>query len=755
VLVLLKMPVPESKFAKLDTLPFYYLLFFLSGFPALLYQIVWQRALFTLYGVNIESVTMIVTVFMLGLGLGSLAGGWLSARKGIRLLLAFGLIELSVGAFGAVSLAIFHSIGTITAGASTTATGCIAFVLLLVPTLLMGSTLPLLVEHFVRRTGNVGESVGFLYSVNTLGSGAACLAAAIVLMRLLGESGSIRLAVCFNVFVGVMALILQAKHAATGSVAQASAASERQQTVPFWIGMVLAGVTGFIALAYEIVWYRLYAFVSGGTAPGFAKLLAFYLFGVAYGSFAVRDACRKKLGNDVRRTLGACSTVVLLGAIAAFLLGPAMSLWVVHFNFELSYVFVFVAAALLGSAFPLLAHAAIDPARDSGRSISFIYVSNIIGSTLGSFLVGFVILDHWSTRATSVLLLSMGLAVAAVLAFLAGSKAPKILFVAGAVACVALALGSGTLFNGIYERLLFKTKYESSMKFSDVVENRSGVIAVNREPSEFGYPTSTVYGGGAYDGRFNVDLIHDSNGLFRAFAISGLHPKPAHVLVIGLASGSWTQVVANDPNVEEMTIVEINPGYLPLIRQHSEVESQLRNPKVHIVFDDGRRWLVAHPDRRFDFILMNTSFNWRANMTNLLSREFLVLMRAHLKPGGIAYYNTTWSEDVLATGISVFPYALRISSFLAVSDSPFTLDKERWRTALSDYRIDGRPVFDLENPLRRTRMEEVLRMADDVDGPEGWVESRASLERRILHPRLITDDNMGTEWRVPESGAGG
>src|ERR1700684_3375476 len=84
---------------KAEKLWFYYVLFFLSGFPALLYQIVWQRALFTLYGVNIESVTMIVTVFMLGLGLGSLAGGWLSGRPGIRPLLAFGLIEASIGAF--------------------------------------------------------------------------------------------------------------------------------------------------------------------------------------------------------------------------------------------------------------------------------------------------------------------------------------------------------------------------------------------------------------------------------------------------------------------------------------------------------------------------------------------------------------------------------------------------------------------------------------------------------------------------------
>lgn len=741
------MPANVSKPSNLSPLPIYYLLFFLSGFPALLYQIVWQRALFTLYGVNIESVTMIVTVFMLGLGLGSLAGGWLSSRKGIRLLLAFGVIEISVGLFGAASLSLFHRVGALTAGASTAATGCVTFALLLVPTMLMGSTLPLLVEHFVRRTGNVGESVGSLYSVNTLGSGVACLAAATLLMRLLGESGAVRLAVCFNLFVGATALVLQAKHAAGDAAKQDAETASRQQTIPLWIGMALAAATGFIALAYEIVWYRLYSFTSGGTAASFAMLLGFYLFGVAYGSFAVRDACRQKLGNDVQRTLGASSAVVLLGALAAFLLGPALALWVTHFNYQLSYVFVFAAAALLGSAFPLLAHAAIDPAKNSGKRISFIYVSNIVGSTLGSFLVGFVILDHWSTRATSVLLLLMGMSVAAVLSLLAGKKAPKTLFLAGSVACIVLALSSGTVFSGIYERLLYKTRYDGSQKFTDVVENRSGVIAVAPEISEAGYPVSTVFGGGAYDGRFNTDLIHDSNGLFRAFAVSGLHPKPKTVLVIGLASGSWTQVVVNDPALEEMTIVEINPGYLPLIRQHGEVESQLRNPKVHIVIDDGRRWLVAHPERRFDFILMNTSFNWRANMSNLLSREFLQLMRAHLNPGGVAYYNTTWSNDVLATGASVFPYALRISSFLAVSDSPLALDKNRWRAALSSYRIDGRPVFDLANPQQRTRLDEVLHLADELDAPGGGLESRSSLQRRLTAARQITDDNMGTEWK--------
>lgn len=736
--------------AKWDTDKLYFLLFFLSGFPALLYQIVWQRALFTLYGVNIESVTIIVTVFMLGLGLGSLAGGWLSSRPATHLLLAFGIIEFSVGTFGAVSIWIFHRIGAMTAGASTSLTGFIAFGLLLVPTILMGSTLPLLVEHFVRRTGNVGESVGLLYSVNTLGSSVACFAAAFALMRLLGEAGTVRFAVCFNLLVGLTALTLQAKQGAPPNLVQDAAPPPLHETIPLWIGVLLAGVTGFVALAYEIVWYRLYSFASGGSAPCFAKLLAYYLLGIAYGSFAVRDECRKKLKNDIQRTLGAAAAVVMLGSIAAFLLGPVLGRLIAYLDYNLTFVLVSIAAALLGSAFPLVAHAAIDPIHGSGKHVSFLYMSNIVGSTLGSFLVGFVVLNDWSTQATSLLLLGMGLTAAALLAFLSAPKAPKVLLITGGVICAALALGSGPLFSSLYERLHFKSLYNSQMKFSDLVENRSGVIAVYPDTQIFGYPTKIVYGGGSYDGQINTDIMHDSNGLIRAYAICGLHPHPTNVLIIGLATGAWAQILVNDPEVEDATIIEINPGYLPLIGKSPEVESLLRNRKVHLVIDDGRRWLVAHPDRQFDFILMNTTFNWRANTTNLLSVEFMDLLRAHMKQGGIAYYNTTSSRHVLVTGATAFPYALRVLNFLAVSDSPLTLDKDRWRMALTDYQIDGQRIFDLSNPLQRSRLEEVLHLADELDVQSGELESRGSLLHRYKNVRLITDDNMGTEWMEPE-----
>src|ERR1039457_5270928 len=109
----------------------YYVLFF--GVPALLYQIVWQRALFTIYGVNIQSVTIIVTMFMLGLGLGSLAGGRLSTLSRVPLLAIFGVIELGIASFGLVSLRVFHFAASFTAGTSTLGTGIVTFILLLIP----------------------------------------------------------------------------------------------------------------------------------------------------------------------------------------------------------------------------------------------------------------------------------------------------------------------------------------------------------------------------------------------------------------------------------------------------------------------------------------------------------------------------------------------------------------------------------------------------------------------------------------------
>ena len=179
--------------------------FFASGFAALVYQVVWERALFALFGITSESVAMVVTAFMLGLGLGGLLGGSLSRDPRRRPLLLFAAAELGTGLFGLASLGLFRSVSAVTTSYPPLATGVVAFALLLVPTLLMGATLPLLSAHLVRSGGVVGDSVGRLYSVNTLGSGIASFAAAFVLLAALGQTGSVRVAVATNAAVAATA----------------------------------------------------------------------------------------------------------------------------------------------------------------------------------------------------------------------------------------------------------------------------------------------------------------------------------------------------------------------------------------------------------------------------------------------------------------------------------------------------------------------------------------------------------------------
>src|SRR5208282_2799953 len=120
------------------------------------------------------------------------------------------------------------------------------------------------------------------------------------------------------------------------------------------------------------------------------------------------------------------------------------------------------------------------------------------------------------------------------------------------------------------------------------------------------------------------------------------------------------------------------------------VKSFPENPKVNLYVDDGRRWLLAHPTARFDAIIANNTFNWRDHSTGLSSVEYLRLIRQHLNPGGVYYFNTTESNETIATALSVFPYALRVINFVVVSDSPITVDKQHWMDILRLYNIDGK-----------------------------------------------------------------
>jgi spermidine synthase len=241
------------------------------------------------------------------------------------------------------------------------------------------------------------------------------------------------------------------------------------------------------------------------------------------------------------------------------------------------------------------------------------------------------------------------------------------------------------------------------------------------------------------------------NHVMRAYALSLFHPNPKRILMIGLSSGSWAQIFANHPEVETLDVVEINPGYLSLIQDYPEVESLLHNPRVHITVDDGRRWLISHPENRYDAIIANTSFYWRDHSSVLLSADFLEIVRPHLNPAGVYFYNTTGSDDVVATALRVFPYGLRVQNFVAVSDSPIDFNETRWMSVLMRYKIDGKPVFDPTDTGSGATLRHYAAMVENLDKTTQFdaIETSRSLNARLQNRLIITDGNMGWEWRDP------
>jgi len=375
--------------------------------------------------------------------------------------------------------------------------------------------------------------------------------------------------------------------------------------------------------------------------------------------------------------------------------------------------------------------------RRVGRGVSYLYVANVAGSTAGTLLTGLVLLDYLSMASLSTLVAVIGVICAEGL-FLAAATSSRGRWLpttaATALVVIGMSIGSPYVFAGVHERLVYTKRFAESPPFVHVIENRHGVIAVTG--------SGMVYGSGAYDGTFNVDPAHDEkNHIRRAFAVALLHASPRHVLIIGLSTGSWAEVIARHPRVEQVTIVEINPGYLQLLPQYPEVAPLLHDPRVRIVIDDGRRWLARNAGERFDLIVANTTYDWRANATSLLSIEFLDLVRAHLNPGGVYYYNTSGEPRVQRTGAGHFPFAWRVNNMLAVSDAPLVPDPERFRQVLRDYRSRGSDDGS-GGPDETT----ARRMSDTLLGE---LESRDSLLARTAGLAIVTDDNMGTEWTLP------
>lgn len=504
--------------------------------------------------------------------------------------------------------------------------------------------------------------------------------------------------------------------------------------MPILVVYLLAAATGFISLSQEILWIKVVGSADHGRPETFAHALGFYLIGLAAGAIFGRKL-QRRLGLDTLRYL---AVMVAAGGLIFYLAMPLGAVLHSHFESLGRFALLLGCAATsfaMGGVFPLLC---AEGARDgtSGHGVSRVIVANVVGATAGPLLTGFVLLEV-ETLQNNVLIFTIAcLAVAGMLWYFSEGRRRE--FGVGVIATIALAtlVSQSALYNLFLERLHFGTDgFEPGYKY--VVQGRGAIVGV--------WPSLREYGDGLYDGGFFMDPVANENMITRAYFVTALHPNPKRVLEIGLGTGSWARVLADNPATDSLTIVELNHEYVRMMYHFPEVASVLTDRKVSLDFDDGRRWMVRHRDRKFDAIVINGTWHWRSGATHILSAEFLEEAKAHLAPGGVVFWNTTGSLDVIYTGTGVFKYVTRYLNFVAGSDTPFALDSVTRRRAVEAYRGAGKDTLPFlpGHAFADARSELIDTPTNDV-GPEF---------RRANDLWFITDDNMATEFKSNGAGA--
>ncbi|HYO14232.1 MAG TPA: fused MFS/spermidine synthase [Thermoanaerobaculia bacterium] len=665
--------------------PALFVTFAATGFSALTLQVVWQRVISLHAGLDLLAATTVVTAFLAGLGLGSLAGGAVADRLGPRRsLLAFALSNAAIGAFAWSSLWLFYDVYRQFAAALDSAAAMFAFhfLLLVVPTTLMGLSLPLLARGAVAASREIAPLVGRLYAVNTLGAAAGAVVAGWWLLGQFGFVASVRIAGTLNLAAAAVVLLLRRFAAPAGpergepaADTAGAAAGPAGRAERSWPWFLLYGLTGAVAIGLEVVYFRVVDAIWRNNSYTFATVLAIYLLLFGLGaSLGARRAGRVERPDLwflwLQFWVGASS---LLGMLV--LLHPPHALgiadFVTHYYKTLGFMpgdyairsaadagrllYAHVVAPLLvmgapvlfmGASFPFI-QALVARRLDSlGRRTGTLLCSNICGNVVGGAVTGFVLLDRLGSAGAlqllSGVLLLPGLAAAARL------STPR-RRLAGAVGAAGLMIACIAAFPSNQDFWAFFHSASPEQRF-ELEEDRTCVTSlVDIEDETF------LYINGSWQNGHPYDLFHIVIGLVPSL----LHENPERGLAIGLGIGSTAYSMAQDPRLDHIDCVEICGGQKRLIAALAERGSSasrrlLADPRVELHTGDGRRWLLGRPEP-YDVIVVDVVRPNTAYSGNLYSVEFYELVASRLAPDGL-FVQWVPSDRVLNSVRRVFPH---------------------------------------------------------------------------------------------------
>ena len=704
--------------------PVFQAVFLASGFAALLYQMIWQRLLTLFGGADVYSVTLIVSAFMAGLGVGSMAGGHVADRLSLRgRLLAFAASEIAIAAFGFASVWILYDslyarLGPVDLPGW--ATAAILFAVLLWPTFFMGMSLPLLSRALAETTDGASRRIASLYGWNTVGAAVGSLLSVWVLLRLTDFRRATWIGAAVNVACALAALLLASRTA--GAVVDgerpapvAGAPPPDALRLGGWIAVY--ALSGFIALSLEIVWFRLLAVVLKSNSFTFATLLALFLTGVGVGSLVGHRAAART-ARPARAFMLLQGAIPLYAALslAAFLYlaprwGGLQPVWEYMAGYEsleidaairsaqrylgelgavapqarrltflLFVLYVVLPVALVGPptlmmglSFAFLQRAVQTDLAGLGRRVGWLQAGNIAGSTLGSIVTGVILLDVLGTAATLRLLVLLGgvFLALAVASSRAARRAPAL---AVTVAALALGLWAAPAGDKLWARL-------HGARIEDVVfaEDGSGLSVVKQEGA-----ASVVYVNGVGQSELPYGSFHTVLGALPVL----LHPKPESVALIGLGSGETLFGAAGRAETVVLESVEIVEPQLDTLvevqkrRDFAGLRLLLADPRIRHTFTDGRAFILKG-GRRYDVIEADALRPTSAYSGNLYSTEYFDLLRRNLKPGGLVV-NWEPSARTRSTMLAVFPHVLAFRALLVGSEQPIAYDPAVLRARLAD-----------------------------------------------------------------------
>ena len=706
-------------------------IFVLSGAAGLIYQIVWFKYLSLAVGNSTIAQMIVLATFLGGLAIGNYFFGKRADVLSSPLKI-YAALEILIGVYAIVYPFAFNFFGDIffaTAIKFSLDSNDVLFyflrfayssVLLILPTIAMGGTLPLLTSYFVEELEHTRKDVATLYFLNSFGAVVGVLLGGFLLIKAIGLEKTIYLTGLLNIIIGAGAYFISLKFPGVKIVNDAPDENQAHSNETEFskkevtTAIVVAGLSGMAALIYEMVWVRLFINIFGSSTYAFSIMLAAFISGITIGSFIAAKSFIKKF-NKIE-VVAFSQFFIALGTIAALYFAERLPYYMWHiaslFNrnettfglflfseFALSFLIMFIPTLFMGVSLPVIVEIVAASQKRAGFSVGRVFSVNTLGTVFGVFLTGLIFIPLFGIGGSFTVGILINIVSAVILLFASQSTAMenRIRFSGLFVLTVFVYLffspswNKNVMLSGVFKKMSSAppasfNQFKKSLENRDILYYKEGTaanVAVTKARDATGQKILII------NGKPDASSVGDlpTQTLVAQIPLM-LNPNPKNVFVVGFGSGITVHSVLTHP-VEKVVCAEISEEVIEAGKFFAEENGDCLNDKrLEILVDDANAALRSS-DEKYDVIVSEPSNPWIAGIGNLFSQEYFEMCKNKLNDDGIMvqWYHLYESNDnivklVLNTFKSVFPYA------------------QIWNGVSNDIILigaKGRPILNLQN----------------------------------------------------------